>query len=43
MSLGIVFALAAAVAFGFNGATIRRGVATAAASQALCVLGELLG
>ena len=44
MSLGIVFALAAAVAFGFNGATIRRGVATAAASQALyvTVLGGLV-
>ncbi|MCH8856323.1 MAG: hypothetical protein IIA03_08810 [Proteobacteria bacterium] len=44
MSLGILFALAAAVAFGFNGATIRRGVATAAASQALyvTVLGGLV-
>ena len=44
MSLGIVFALAAAVAFGFNGATIRRGVATAAASQGLyvTVLGGLV-
>ena len=44
MSLGIAFALAAAVAFGFNGATIRRGVATAAASQALyvTVLGGLV-
>ncbi len=44
MSLGIVFALAAAVAFGFNGATFRRGVATAAASQALyvTVLGGLV-
>ena len=44
MSLGIVFALAAAVAFGFNGATVRRGVATAAASQGLyvTVLGGLV-
>ena len=44
MSLGVLFALGAAVAFGFNGATIRRGVATAAASQALyvTVLGGLV-
>ena len=37
MSLGIILALGAAVSFGFNGATVRRGVATAAASQGLYV------
>ncbi len=37
MSLGIILAIGAAVAFGFNGATVRRGVATAAASQGLYV------
>ena len=37
MSLGIIFAIGAAVSFGFNGATVRRGVATAAASQAVYV------
>ena len=37
MSLGILLAIGAAVSFGFNGATVRRGVATAAASQGLYV------
>ena len=37
MSLGILFALLAAMSFGFNGATVRRGVATAAASQGLYI------
>ena len=37
MSRGIILAIGAAVAFGFNGATVRRGVATAAASQGLYV------
>ena len=37
MSLGLILALGAAVSFGFNGATVRRGVATAAASQGLYV------
>ena len=37
MTLGIILAIAASAAFGFNGATVRRGVATGRASQGMYI------
>ncbi|MEK9658328.1 MAG: DMT family transporter [Chloroflexota bacterium] len=37
MSLGVIFALLGALSFGMNGATVRRGVAQAPASQGLYI------